>query len=176
MNVLDHFAVPYKGLGIGLHLLHFQVDNDFFGTFEDPLIDNGSFAVTLELDKRSDHSILTFEVNGHTNTACDRCLADIDLPVSGSYTLHLKFSEEVSEDDEIVFIHPDTSIVNVAKYIYDVIGTSMPLTKLYDCKSDPKANCDEAVLLKLTSEVDNIEDKNPLPSPWDQLKGMNFDK
>jgi len=176
MNILDHFSIPYKGLGIGLHQFKFEVDDSFFAAFEDAVIQNGTFQVTLDLDKRSDHSIMDFQVQGHTGTSCDRCLADISLPVEGQYTLHLKFSEEVSEDDEIVFVHPDVSIVNVAKYVYDVIGVSLPMTKVYDCENDPESNCNEKVLSLLNDDSQEEVSNDPKPSPWDQLKGLNFDK
>jgi len=176
MNVLDHFAIPYKGLGVGLHELHFQVDNDFFASFEEPVLDNGNFEVILHLDKRIDHSILTFEVMGHTVTTCDRCTAEIKLPVNGEYTLHLKFSESEVEEEEIVYLHPDTSIVNVAKYVYDVIGVSVPMTNIYDCENDPYKNCNEQVLNRLGPQADDEQISNDeMPSPWDGLKGMNFD-
>jgi len=173
MNVLDHFSIPYKGLGSGIHEIKFSIEDEFFLAFDQPLIDNGVFEALLILDKRSDHSILTFEVEGYTVTDCDRCLESIKLPVTGSYTLHLKFSEEVSEEEEIVYLHPETSIINVAKYIYDVIGLSMPITKIYDCENDPNPSCNQTVLAKLgeTNEIKNDD----LPSPWDGLKGINFE-
>jgi len=176
MNALDHFSIPYKGLGIGLHQFTFEVDNSFFAAFDDAVLSNGVFVAKLDLDKRSDHSIMNFQIAGHTNTNCDRCLADIDLPVEGSYTLHLKFSEEVSEDDEIVFVHPDVSIINVAKYIYDVIGVSLPMTKVYDCENDEEPRCNNKVLGLLESDDKSDISDDPPPSPWDQLKGMDFDK
>jgi len=177
MNALDHFSIPYKGLGIGIHDLQFEIDDSFFAAFDSPIVDNGKFDAKLELDKRADHSILTFEIDGYTNTHCDRCLAAIKLPVNGKYKLHFKFTEDILEEDEIVFMHPETSIVNVAKYFYDVIGISLPLTKIYDCDSDPEANCNEAVLAKLgTGADDTKEQKEDLPSPWDGLKGLSFEE
>lgn len=175
MNVLDQFSIPYKGLGTGLHELHFDIDDSFFKAFDEPVLNNGKFKVKLYLDKKSDHSILNFEINGHTRTACDRCLADIDLPVYGEYTMHLKFSEDELEDDEIVFMHPETSIVNVAKFIYDIIGVSVPITKIYNCDSDENPPCNQKVLSKLSNEDhDIVESSEQLPSPWDKLKGLDF--
>lgn len=176
MNALDQFSIPYKGLGIGVHELSFEIDDSFFKAFDAPIVDNGHFSAKLELDKRSDHGILTFEVDGYTNTYCDRCLAEIKLPVSGTYRLHFKFAENMFEEDEIVFLHPETSIVNVGKYFYDVIGISMPMTKIYDCESDPEANCNEAVLARLATDEEIEKQSDELPSPWDGLKGLSFEE
>lgn len=177
MNVLDHFSIPYKGLASGIHNLHFQVDTDFFRAFDNALITNGSFKVDLLLDKRSDHSIMSFHIAGDTETTCDRCLEDMQLPVEGEYTLHLKFSELESEDDEVVFLHPETSIVNVARYIYDIIGLSMPISKTCDMQLKDNAGCNELMLQKMTG--DQVEEKeseqSEQSSPWDGLKGLKFD-
>ncbi len=174
MNVLDQFLIPYKGFGIGSHKIDFQIDSKFFAAFEDAVIDNGSFEVVLYLDKQSDHCVMDFEVKGFTKSTCDRCLADISLPVDGEYRLHVKFSELDVAEGEVVYLHPETSMINVSKYIYDVIGLSLPIQKIYDCENDPNANCNQAVLdvLDNNSPVSN----EPKASPWDGLNEMNFDK
>lgn len=164
MNVLDQFSIPYKGLGDGMHNLHFQVDDSFFAAFENALIQNGSFEVEVLLDKRPDHSIMTFRIQGVTVTDCDRCLSEIELPVEGEYTLHFKFSEIESEDDEVVFLHPDTSIINLSRYIYDVIGLSVPVSKWCEDQEE-MTECDPFILSKMSGDADQIddqEDKNPL--------------
>lgn len=171
MNVLDHFSVPYKGLGNGVHQLNFVVDSSFFKEFEDSHIDNGNFEVDVELDKRHDHSILSFEINGKTNTHCDRCLASIDLPLSGNFELHVKHGENEGSNDEIMFIHPETSILNLAQVVYEFILLSMPIIKVYDCDTEKLPPCNFEVLNKLDNTEEVEDDQSNV---WDALKGMDF--
>ena len=170
MNVLDHFSVPYKGLGNGIHHLNFTVDSAFFKEFEDAHIDNGEFSVNVELDKRNDHSVLHFEIAGYTNTSCDRCLAQISLPMHGNYELHVKHGEKEGSNDEIMFIHPETSILNLAQVIYEFISLSMPIIKVYDCDKEKEPPCNFEVLNKMDNEVEE-EEGNDI---WNSLKNIDF--
>ncbi|MEM9548501.1 MAG: DUF177 domain-containing protein, partial [Bacteroidota bacterium] len=162
MNVLDHFSVPYKGLGNGLHRLSFTVDNEFFKEFEDSHINNGSFAVEVELDKKDDHSVLVFAIKGNTETTCDRCLAAIQLPILGTYEMLLKFGEEKLSNDEIVFIHPETSKINLAQLIYEFILLSVPMIKT--CPEEGAyATCDKEVMKRLNENGNDVgQEGNPI--------------
>lgn len=172
MNVLDHFSVPYKGLGNGIHQLNFSVDSRFFKEFEDSHIDNGNFNVNVELDKRHDHSILLFEIEGQTNTNCDRCLSQINLPLHGNYKLHVKHGEYEESDDEIMFIHPETSILNLAQIVYEYILLSMPIIKAYDCDGEENPPCNFEVLNRMNDNVENVQIKDN--NIWDSLKDLDF--
>ena len=171
MNVLNHFSVPYKGLGSGEHHLEFIVESDFFNAFEGSHITNGSFEIQVSLDKRYDHSILQFDINGTTKTSCDRCLADIDLPLIGNFELLVKHGEKEDSNDEIMFIHPETSILNLAQVIYEFILLSMPMIKVYDCHTEEKSPCNVQVLDKLEDEETQ---KSNQASVWDSLKNIDF--
>lgn len=172
MNVLDHFSVPYKGLGNGIHQLNFEVDSDFFKEFEDSHIDNGNFKVDVELDKRHDHSILFFEIEGRTKTSCDRCLAQIKLPLKGDFKLHVKHGEDEGSNDEIMFIHPETSILNLAQIIYEYISLSMPIIKVYDCDLEKKPPCNFEILSKLN--ISTEEEEVVQNDIWNSLKGLDL--
>lgn len=176
MKTLSQFSLPYKGMGVGLHQFRFDVDSEFFSNFEDSAIKNGNFIVDLDLEKKSDHSILNFEIKGHTRTTCDRCLADIDLPILGEYTLHLKFSEEEYGDDteEIIFLHPETSVLNVAEYVYEYITLSLPMVNTFDC--DPETDCNQKVLekLELIEDLEKEEEETKGGGIWDSLKDLEL--
>jgi len=172
MNVLNHFSIPYKGMGNGIHEIEFQVEDAFFKNFEDSHISNGSFKIEVILDKKFDHSVLDFSIDGYTKTGCDRCLEKIDLPVFGEYQLHIKHSEEGESNDEIMFIHPETSVVNLAQVVYEFILLSIPLINAYDCEEDEKPPCNFDVLDKLNQDVEEKNQDNPI---WDSLNDLKFE-
>ena len=161
-------------MGDGIHNLEFDIDNDFFKEFEESHLDNGNFKVLIELDKKSDHSIMIFDVDGYTKTSCDRCLENIELPMYGEYKLLFKHSDEGENTDEIVYIHPETSILNLAEYVYEFILLSMPIIKAYDCENDEKPPCNFQVLDKLgLTEQDDSED-NSVKGVWNSLKDLKL--
>ncbi len=173
MEVLDHFSIPFVGMKIGLHQLTFEVDNAFFAEYENSQIKQGEITVILNLDKRSHMTILDFGLEGSVLTDCDRCMEEINLPIQGEYILHAKYSEEAMEStDEVIYIHPKLSRLNVAQYIYEYIHLSIPMIKT--CDLDPKANCNEEILSLFDQESDTDEVKsNPM---WDALNDLNLDQ
>jgi uncharacterized protein len=165
MDNLREFSLPIKGLKNGIHEFDFQIDADFFKNFENSPIENGHFDVHLTMNKSESFFELTFDFDGTVQTECDRCTASIDLPFGDTQSLTVKYSIEENDDDaEVVFITHETSIFNVAKYIYEFICLSVPFHKVYDCENDETPPCDFVVLDRISDEpiADEVEDtKNP---------------
>lgn len=173
MEVLDHYSIPFMGLKIGVHQLKFEVDNDFFAQYEHTQIHEGSLEVFLKLDKRSDMSILDFDIEGHITAECDRCMEMFQLPVTASNRLHAKYSETPMDgDDEVVYIHSNESSFNVAQYIYEYIHLAIPLYKTHDDSADEKDICDPEITDQLEWD-DEVKNSNPI---WDKLNNLKFDK
>lgn len=173
MRALTHFSIPIKGLENGLHTYQFKIDKAFFDNFENGLLSNGDFNVNLELDKKSNHIELQFDISGHLHTECDRCTANIELPLDGHHTLLVKYTaEEEKMDEEVWYITHDTSEINVSKIIYEFISLSCPLIKAYDCEYDEKPPCNQEVKSKLEKDDDEeVKGNNPLK---DMLSNLDF--
>lgn len=172
MKNLVQFSIPYKGLKNGLHNYDFTLDHRFFELMENHDFVGSLFNVKVDLDKKHDHCMLTFMIEGSLSTNCDRCTANIAMPIDQKYTLLLKFSESENpmEDDEIVFLDPETSILDIAPYIYEYVILSIPLVKIFDCDEDK--DCDNEVLNKLYKEDDDTSEEGGI---WDSLKGLNLE-
>jgi uncharacterized protein len=173
MDKLKEFSLPIKGLKNGIHEYNFQIDGEFFENFENSPIEKGNFDVHVTLDKRDAFFELVFDFDGTIQTECDRCTASIDLPFGDTQNLTVKYSLEESEDDaEIVFITHDTSIFNVAKYIYEFICLSVPYHKTYDCENDEKPPCDFDVLDRISDEPIAEEKEEENKNPFGDLKNI----
>ncbi len=171
MESLKHFSIPIQGLKEGVHLFDFQIDPVFFSHFEDSPIVEGNFAVKLSFDKRPDMLVLDFDLEGTVGTECDRCLANINLPVKDQQQLIIKYSLEEKEEAEAVYILRGESELNVAKYIYEYICLSMPMIKVYDCENEDPSVCNDEVFDYLDRTVDSESDSTETSNPiWDQLK------
>lgn len=178
MNAFSEFSLPIKGLKNGNHSFNFQIDKAFFEKFEGSPIENGTFDVQIEMDKREHFFELTFDFEGSVKTECDRCTAAIDLPFSGTHYLSVKASHETHEEDiDIVWISLDESSFNVAKYIYEFICVSMPYNKTYDCENDETPPCDFEVLKHISGVVEDTpsvsEEKTAaVKNPFSNLKDL----
>jgi uncharacterized metal-binding protein YceD (DUF177 family) len=155
MDPLLPFRIPVKGLHAGLHVFTFRIDREFFAAFEFSPIEEGVIDLTVGFDKRADMVVMSFDFQGSVRTECDRCLAAIDLPLEDSQHLVLKYSveEKESEDPDLVYIHPETSSVNIAPYVYDFVLLAMPLVKVIDCESMDVKPCDEQMLAYLREQA-----------------------
>ncbi len=174
MDVLKQFSIPLRGLGNNLHQFEFQIDSSFFSCFEDSIIQDGSFKIHLELDKRTDVLEFIFHIEGSYKTDCDRCLAAINLPVIGKHSILGKYSELENEEAEVIYVHPQAHEINVSKYIYEFVSLSIPLIQSYDCQAEKEPPCDPSMLEYLEDEIEEEENEIPSNNPFiDALKDLN---
>lgn len=173
MNPLIPYSIPVKGLRNGTHSFAFHIDRAFFSQFEDTPVIEGKVDVTLVLDKRPDMFVLDFDFAGTVQTDCDRCLAQIDLPVADTQRLLVKFSEEeVVEEADVIYVHPEIQQFNVATYIYEYIILAMPIIRVYDCRNEVNRPCNEEMLQYIQQSEAQEEETERNPA-WDELKKLN---
>ncbi len=169
MDPLLAYSIPVQGLKTGIHRFHYELDRDFFRHFESSPVGEGAIKIDLTLDKRPDMLVLDFDLDGHIQAECDRCTAQIQLPVTDSRQLLVKYGEaEGEEEDEVVFVPREASEFNVGQYLYEFTILALPITNTYDCQSDPRPPCNFDVLQRLQREEDT--EKQEGDSVWDALK------
>lgn len=172
MNVLDHFSIPYQGLKNGMHQFKFDVDDAFFDTFDKPFVEKGSLQVNMNFDKRPSLSVAQFSIDGEVEVRCDRCLQEFMLDITSEFILHIKFGNPQLNEDEVMFIETEASIINFAEYIYECICLSVPMVNTHE----DLAECDPEVVSRLY-QVD--KDETPLKEEsvdiWQSLKKINFE-
>lgn len=165
------YRIAVKGLKIGHHSFHYELDSNFFSLFEGAPFTKALFEVDIEFDKRSNFFVLKFDINGKIETPCDRCLAKIKLPVKGAYDLIVKLEEEAETNDpDIIFLDPMADFIDLKSILYDYINLSVPMHMSYDCEKDDPRPCDESAL-KYLEEGKDIEGKTGNPI-WDALKEL----
>jgi len=175
MSSLDAMIIPYLGLANGEYTYTFKVGEVFFKHFEKSKIKAGNFDVDIQLEKRDRMVVLLLTAEGASRAACDRCLTDIDVPISFEDRIILKIEEAPEiQEDEVYYLDIQTSHIDLSTYIYESIHVHMPLTNLRDCKSEEYIHCDHAALDAL--------DQDPSPdsptqedNPWGALKDLDLD-
>ena len=162
MDTLQPYILPLKGLGTGYHQITFAVDNEFFAAFPDSPVQQAQVELSLELDKRPNLLVLDFSYSGWVAEKCDRCLAQIQLPIEGANQLLVKFGEEEenNEDEDVVYIPVETAVWSVAQFAYEYILLGIPMIK--SCE-DANTTCEEELLSYLEgNESGGEESHNPL--------------
>lgn len=178
MSTLDHFSLPYKGMKDGMHKYRFVADNTYFRCFESSPVSGGNIEIDLEIDKRSNASSLIFDLKGYVDTSCDRCLADIKLPLKGHYTMHVKITSEevIDEGDDIIFLHPDEAKLDLAQVVYEMIVLSLPMIKAFDCQKEQPLPCNTDILNKIGEINESLPEPDKGPDIWGDLKNLRLDE
>lgn len=178
MDGLIEYAIPVKGLSNGIHHFQFEIGEKFFEQFESSPVQQGKVDLALSFEKRTDLYIFEFSFSGSVKTECDRCLAGIDLPISGEERLIVKFSfEEEEEEAEVIYINPEAQQFNVARFIYEFIILAIPMIKVYDCEAEEQPPCNLEMLDYLNSEAPSEKEEDTGVNPiWEELKKFDPNK
>ena len=175
MDLLSAYIIPILGMGLGKHEYHFQLDDTFITAFEGHDYKTCNLEVHLHTHKKEDMITLDYEWSGWIGTNCDRCLTAIKLPLQGEQQMVVRLKEideyTMNDFDEVIYCHPKTSHLSLAKVFFDSVILSLPLVKTYDCETKEPIPCDNDVIAKLENE-ETTETKvkdNPI---WDDLKNI----
>lgn len=177
MKGLREFEIPYVGLRVGVHKFEYDIDAKFFEFFKDSPIHDCKAHVKLEFDKKETFFALTFFVDGMVKTECDRCLEPFNKSIFGDFTCYIKFSEDpaqLADEDEVLFISRDETIIDVAQLVYEYINLCLPIRKLGCEKPGEEPQCNKEVLKHIAGEENNVEVKNAdeVDPRWAALKNL----
>lgn len=174
MKGLREFEIPYVGLKVGIHKFEYDIDGKFFKFFEDSPIHDCKVRVKLDFEKKETFFILNFYIDGNVRTECDRCLIPFDKEIFGDYTCYIKFSENaasLSDEDEVIFIGREETIIDVSHLIYEYIILCLPMQR-WGCKAPgQEPQCNKEVLKYLAAEEEKSEG-NEIDPRWAALKKM----
>lgn len=177
MDGLKHFILPISGMNEGEHFYEFLIDQEFFSHFEKTPLNNGQIKVNLIVDKRPGFIALNFTLTGNIEVECDRCTANIDLPIDREYESVIKMSnvdqEDVDKMADVIYISPFAEEFSVASLTYEIICLSIPMTRNIDCESRNPRPCNMAVLEILNKQETTAE--SPQNIFKEAFKNINFE-
>jgi len=151
MDPLKAFDIEFIKLKDGEHVLDWNIDNSFFEAFKSSLTTK-AIQLHLELIKSTNMFTLDFSIQGSVDVACDRCLTDIQLPISAQQQVVVKITDFPKEnEDDLIYLTPHDYKINIAQHLFDFIALSLPIKKTCDSAGQI---CDSAVTSKITSTID----------------------
>ena len=180
MKEVQKYDIDIFKLSDKQHVYTFESDDSFFAIFEQGLVKKGEFQTRLLLDKSPTMLVLQFQMDGWVELICDRTLEPFQHPIQISQQLIMKYGEENQElTDEIEIITRDTQRINVAQYIFEFIGLSLPMKKLHPSLQDSPAEVEteEGILVyRSAGSVDETEtapdEETKMDPRWQALKKL----
>lgn len=176
MRGLEHFSLQLKSLKNGTHHYQYQLDRSFFDLMKSQTIRDANYQIDIDLERENKNIDITIEANGHIKTVCDRCTADILLPVTFTAKVYAQISDNPSEADlETYYFEEKETTLDLAPIVYNEVSLHLPLVNIYDCDDEDPLPCDIETLDRLDITEDNDDSDEPEnPSPWDALKGIDI--
>jgi Predicted metal-binding, possibly nucleic acid-binding protein len=143
------YSIAIKGLAAGIHTFSFEIDNLFFGEFEGSEVEQGKLEATVTVEKKSSFVQLGVKISGEVTVACDRCLDDLLVPIAYEANPIVQFvevenKEEMSADEEILYLDPMESELDLLQYFFDSIILSIPMQHVHT-----EGQCNKEMIEKL---------------------------
>ena len=153
MGKFDAYKIDLKGMKDNTYSCEYVLDNHFFSDIDAPEVRSGNVHVALNVRKTAGIYEFTFEIDGVVQVVCDRCLDDMDQPVSSVDILKVKLGDDYLEDGDMVIIPEDEGEINVAWYIYEFIALDIPIKHVHEA-----GKCNKAMEGKLNQYLRTLAD------------------
>jgi uncharacterized metal-binding protein YceD (DUF177 family) len=164
------FIIPFSGLKAGEHVFNYEIGISFLKIFASTEINDLELSVEVKMIKNNNLLEFNFQLNGNVKVECDICLDDVTLPVDYHSYLIAKLENVEEDEDDIIYLKPDESEIDISQYIYENIIFSLPLKRVHPDKRG-KNKCNPVMIKKLKSLlVDHVEE-NQDPR-WNDLKNL----
>lgn len=127
----------------------FLLDNLFFANIDGPEVQKGKVTVELTVKKTSCAFELNFQTEGIVWVPCDRCLDEMEQPVTSTDKLMVKFGQEYAEEgDNLIVIPEEEGEINLAWFMYEFVALAIPMKHVH-----APGKCNKTVTSKLSKHL-----------------------
>ena len=174
MCTLDEFNIDVGRLGQSAVEADYLLDDSYFkaiGGSSDAK--SGDVKAHVRCHKTAAGCSVDMHVEGTVTVSCDRCLDDMQLQISGSNTLTVKFVDDYNGtepmyDGETMTVNPDDAVINIAWPLYETIALAIPARHVHD-----EGQCNEGMRKALDRYMDDSrngdESRRQTDHRWDAL-------
>lgn len=143
------YNIPLKDLEQGVHKYEYLLQDKFFEDIDAPLVKRGEVNVIVTVTRNSHAFELDFEIDGIVKVPCDRCLADMDIPIEAQEHLTVKFGDAFSEESDTIVVIPESEgAINLAWFIYEFVALCVPIRNVH-----PTGQCSKSMVSKLRKHL-----------------------
>ena len=167
--MLKEFLINIASLRNETYEFQFHIDKMFFENFGKELVQDGNLDVHLSLIKHDGFLETTFKIKGSVKLICDRSLDEFDYALDLNNPVIFKFAEEAEEiSEEVIHLRRDADTLNAGQYIYDMIGSALPMKRLHPrFEQENDENGDGKIIYSsATKDEDTIDPR------WEKLKKL----
>ncbi|MGW8314530.1 MAG: YceD family protein [Bacteroidales bacterium] len=174
MSKQGKYAVRISGLGEGVHHFSFDLDDQFFASFENPELKSGRIEAGVILEKTASYMALHFDFDGEVELECDRCLDAYMAAFYQHQTVFVKYGDHPGElEDDVIMIQREDYEIEVGQLMYEYIVLSLPVQRIHPDDGNGNSGCDPEMIEKLNAlaaKEPNMENQGD--PRWDALKGI----
>ena len=168
MYSLERFKIDLKRLTDEVTTLEYDLDNRFFAALDSSELRQVTLHVSVSIRKTTGFFELQFHTEGTVTVTCDRCLDDMDQPISTVNRLIVKLGPAYSEEDDVIIVPEDEGILDTSWFIYEFIMLAIPIKHVH-----APGKCNPAmskVLEELSTDRSSDEVSNqPIDPRWSKL-------
>lgn len=167
-------------------IYEFLLDNLFFTHIDGPEVQKGKVNVVLNVKRTAKAFELDFKTDGIVLVPCDRCLDEMELPVSSTDTLLVKFGNGYAEEkDNMVVVPEEEGEINVAWFIYEFIALCIPMKHVHapgkcnksmmgklnkHLRTTPDDESEDAFDSSVEEDIEVVEEEQATDPRWNELK------
>ena len=151
---MQPFVIALNGLAAGKSQFNWHAEGQFFSNFDNSEIQDADIDIEVTVDKSGKYIGVDLDLNGTVIVECDRCLSELELPVSASPRFSVKFGDEPESEDvnldnerEIIFLPETDTDMDLSQIIYDYTCISLPISRVH-----PDGECDPETVKYLCSD------------------------
>ena len=160
-------VVDLKGLTDDTTVFRYSLNDDYFKVVDAPDVRRGSLECVLTVRKGEGFFNLDFHTEGYVLIPCDRCLADMEQPISTDDKVVVKFGAEYSDEDDFLTVSEEEGVLDISWLVYEFVALNIPIKHVHAA-----GMCDAAMERLLEEHSANYKDSDEGGSPdprWSKL-------
>ena len=143
------------------------MDDNFFNCFDATKGTKGMVNARVDIVKSSLLMEVRMKIEGAVEAICDRCLEEMELPISGELDLYAKYGErEEGNDDDFIILAPEDDFLDLSSYLYEIYMLNYPMRVVHE-----EGHCDPA-MERVLDEYITDEKEKPTDPRWDDLRKL----
>ena len=171
MCSLETYKIDLKGLKEDETALDFDLNDDFFQSLDGSQLEHGALHVSVSIRKMTGFFELLVHTEGSVTVSCDRCLDDMEQPISTDNRMMVKLGDTYSDDDDTVTIDENEGILDLSWFIYEFIMLAIPIKHVH-----APGKCNSAMTQKLEELSGAVrsgeEEAEAIDPRWEKLKNL----
>ena len=147
---LEQYKIDLKGLTESMTVVEYDLDDDFFAALDGSQLEHGALHVSVSIRKMTGFFDLQFHQEGTVTVTCDRCLDDMEQPITADNSLTVRLGDTYDDDgDDTVTIEEREGILDLSWFIYEFIMLAIPIKHIH-----APGKCNSAMTQKLSELSD----------------------